>query len=223
MERDAPTKPEVGAGAGAEGDGRAATETGTGTGTGVGAAPLDARALEHVLPTFHFASGSPPSGALARWVTGLERPVIYDAGDGAPVAATGLSALGLTRGGLHEKALSNLRRAVPPGFSPGEEPAVLDDPTLSTILALPELVPVGHAWITYPVRGEGLFVMREDLSSTRAELLRLARDRDTEPVFERPVRVTRRGFEPFEWPSADRTTDPGFAAPDAAPDGGGER
>jgi hypothetical protein len=175
---------------------------------------IDARALDRVLPVFHLGAESPPSGALVRWVTGLERPVLYDAGHGDPLGADVLTGLGLTRGGLHEKALANLRRSVPPGFAPGDEPALLDDPSLSTILALPELVPIGHAWIAYPVRGEGLFVMREESPSTRGELVRLAQARGSEPVFERPVRVSRRGFEALEWPSAERTTDPGYATPD---------
>ncbi|HEY8430406.1 MAG TPA: hypothetical protein VIL20_18630 [Sandaracinaceae bacterium] len=149
---------------------------------------------------------------MLRWITGLERPVRYLDADGAPLDVNALSALGLTRGGLHERALANLRRAIPPGFAPGDEPALLDDAG-AAILVLPELVPDGDAWIAFPLAGEGLVVMREGAASTRAELARLKDAAGSAPLFERPVRVTRRGFEPFEWPSG-RTTSPGHGAPD---------
>lgn len=182
-----------------------------------GSAPITS-GVERVLPRLHLEASGAPAGALSRWVTGLERPVLYEGGDGQPLGTSVLAELGLTRGGLHERALANLSRALPPGFAPGDEPALLDDP--SSILALPELVPLGHAWVAYPVRGEGLFVLREGAPSTGAELARLRALSGGDPVFERPVRVTRRGFEPLEWPSAERTTDPGYGALD--PSAGGE-
>src|SRR5690606_23790333 len=109
--------------------------------------------------------------------------------------------------------LANLRRAVPPAFAPGEDPALLDNEG-AALLALPELVPPGQAWIAYPLRGEGLIVLLEGAASTPAELERLDRAHHAleAPVFSRPVRVTARGFTPIEWPSKGRPTDPGFAA-----------
>jgi hypothetical protein len=137
--------------------------------------------------------------------------------DRGALAVDALAALGLTRGGLHERAVANLKRALPPGFAPGDHPAVLDDESGVIVLALPDAVPPLEAWIAYPLRGEGLVVMREGASTTRDELLRLARahKEDPKPVFASPVRVSKRGFMPFDWPDEKRTTDPGFASPDA--------
>lgn len=176
------------------------------------AKPIGA-SLDRVLPSF--ATGESTAGALLRWVTGLERPLRYVGGDGAAIEAGALATLGLTRGGLHERALANLRRAIPPGFAPGDDPAVIDDHG-AAILALPELVPAGEAWIAYPMPGEGLVVMREGATSTRDELARLEREsKDGEArLFDKPVRVSRRGFEPLEWPSSGRSTDPGFSGGD---------
>src|SRR5690606_34831563 len=176
------------------------------------AASAPAALLDRVLPSFATSTAA-AGGAVLRWVTGLERPVRYLGAGGEPVDAGALSALGLTRGGLHERALANLRRAIPPGFAPGDDPAVLDDDG-AAILALPDLVPADDAWIAFPLAGEGLVVMREGAPSTRAELARLKdAAAGAAPLFERPVRVTRRGFEPFEWPSG-RATDPGYGVPD---------
>jgi hypothetical protein len=123
--------------------------------------------------------------------------------DGNAFAASALASLGLTRGGLHERAMTNLRRAVPPSFAPSDEPAVLEDEQAATLLVLPELVPAGEAWIAFALRGEGLIVMREGAPSTREELRRLDRARhdDPKPIFTRPLRITKRGFEPLDWPS----------------------
>ncbi len=218
---------------------RPASKTGTGTGASTPAASEEGAAadsatgaardgqtaatppgasaeatLGRVLPAFQ-PKDAPAAGALLRWVTGLERPVRYAAGDGDPIASRALAELGLTRGGLHERALANLRRAIPPGFAPSVEPALLDDADGAAVLALPDLVPAGETWLAYPLRGEGLIVMRESEPSTHAELARLGRAHraDPHPIFERPVRITRRGFEPVDWPEG-RATNPGFASPD---------
>ena len=181
--------------------------TGTGSGTG---ADANARVLERLLPAL--APATPEASVLLRWVTGIERPVTY-LDDGEPMTTARMMELGLTRGGLHERALANLRGAIPPGFAPGDEPALLDDEG-AALLALPALVPAGHAWIAYPLRGEGLVVLMEGAASTAAELERLERAHQAldAPLFARPVRVTARGFTPLDWPSQGRPTDPGFAA-----------
>jgi hypothetical protein len=155
------------------------------------------------------------SGALLRWITGLPKPVRYVAGDDV-IDVSALEKLGLTRGGLHERALANVRRTIPNGFAPTDQPAVLDDAGAAALLALPEMVQVGDAWIAYPLRGEGLVVMREGVPSTSQELARLKRehDGDASPVFPHPVRITRKGFAPYEWPSSERSTNPGFSSPD---------
>src|SRR5690606_34949264 len=163
--------------------------------------------LERLLPSFTGQAHGP--GVLVRWVTGIERPITYLA-DGEPLTTARMSELGLTRGGVHERALANLRRALPPGFAPSDDPAVLDDEG-AALLSLPELVPQGAAWIAYPLPGEGLVVMREGAASTAAELERIERaHRALEaPTFTRPVRVTQRGFTPLDWPSRATGDAPG--------------
>jgi hypothetical protein len=132
--------------------------------------------------------------------------------DGETMTTARMMELGLTRGGVHERALANLRRAIPPGFAPGEDPALLDD-VGAALLALPELVPPSGAWIAYPLRGEGLVVLGEAAASTPAELERLDRAHHAleAPIFARPVRITSRGFTPVDWPSKGQPTGPGFA------------
>jgi len=182
----------------ANADANTNTNSSANTVTGTGA-DASARVLERLLPSF--AGATPDPSVLLRWVTGIERPVMY-LEDGEAMTTARMMELGLTRGGLHERALANLRRAIPPGFAPGDDPALLDDGG-AALLALPELVPAGHAWIAYPLRGEGLLVLKEAAPSTAAELERLDRAHHAldAPLFARPVRVTARGFTPLDWPS----------------------
>ena len=94
-----------------------------------------------------------------------------------------------------------------PGFAPGDEPAVLDDEG-AALLVLPELVPEGEVWIAYPSPTEGVIVLREGAASTETELARLeqAHRQHSRSLFTRPVRVTRRGFSPVEWPSGEEVS-----------------
>jgi hypothetical protein len=188
------------------------------------AAAPQKRDVSRVVPEL-FAGDTEKDPPLLRWITGIPRPIRYLADD-TPVETSALGALGLTRGGIHERALTSLRRTIPPGFAPTNEPAILDDAG-AALLVLPELVPLADAWIVYPLAGEGLIVMRETAPTTRDELLKLekAHKETKAPLFDRPVRVSRRGFEPFEWPSAERSTNPGFSSPDRPvqkPKGDGE-
>lgn len=160
-------------------------------------------ALERLRPSFATAT---ESGVLVRWVTGIERPIVYLADDEALTTQT-MTSLGLSRSDVHERALANLRRALPPGFAPGDEPAVLDDEG-AALLVLPELVPEGEVWIAYPSPTEGVIVLREGAASTETELARLeqAHRQHSRSLFTRPVRVTRRGFSPVEWPSGEEVS-----------------
>ncbi|HJL14668.1 MAG TPA: hypothetical protein RMH99_03370 [Sandaracinaceae bacterium LLY-WYZ-13_1] len=180
-------------------------------------------AVERVVPRF-VTRDAADREPLLRWVTGLERPVAYaleSPEDTVLLSSAALRGVGLTRGGIHERALANARRRLPPGFGPGADPAILDDGA-DALLALPELVPAGESWLAYPLEDGALVVLREGAEGAEEELRRLA-DEPGAAGFERPVRVRRRGFEPADWPARRaRGTDPGDAfAP--APDEGGER
>lgn len=134
------------------------------------------------------------------------------------LSAEALRGVGLTRAKIHERALDHVRGDLPEGFRPTEQPAVLDGGA-AALLALPELVPEGESWIALPTGDGALIVLREGADSTEDELRRLARELGAEPLFHRPVRVRRRGFEPARWPEAPgaRATRPGFSLPDDHP------
>jgi hypothetical protein len=164
--------------------------------------------VSRLRPTF--VAGDPPAGVVLRWVTGIDRPIAY-AADGELLTTATMMSLGLTRGAVHDRALANLRAAIPAGFAPGDEPAVLDDDG-AALLVLPELVPPGDAWLAFPLAGEGLVVMRERAASTPAELARLHRARQG-AALSRPVRISKGGFAPVDWPPNDRVTDSGGGEP----------
>lgn len=184
-------------------------------------------ALERVKPAF-FMRKAGDKQPLLRWVTGLPLAIAYtlDGAEGPSLIGTkALRGLGATRSELHERALTNLRATLPPGFAPGDEPAFLDGGA-AAILLLPELVPPAAAWIAFPAEDGSLVVMRDGAASTEPELRRLAGERGEDALFDKPVRVRSSGFAPHAWPdgSTDRRTDPGFSAPDdSEPRGGGER
>ncbi|MCA9610346.1 MAG: hypothetical protein KC619_32345, partial [Myxococcales bacterium] len=173
-------------------------------------------ALDRVVPVF-FTNEPGLGQPLLRWVTGVPQPVAYrlEGAEGPVLFATAaLRGLRASRAELHDRALANLRRVVPPGFAPTDEPAWLDGGA-AAVLLLPDLVPHGEAWIAYPDADGALVVMKEGASTTDEELARLAAARGDEPLFDRPVRVTRHGFAPAEWPAGvgDRRTDPGHSDP----------
>ena len=173
-------------------------------------------AADRVLPMFHVKE---PGGMqpLVRWITGLPLPIAYGVNEENGLvlfASAALRGLKQSRTGIHERALDNVRETLPPGFAPGEEPAILDG-NAAALLVLPELLSPGEAWIAFPTGQGELVVMREGASSTESELRRLAKDRSETPLFERPVRVRHSGFSPSNWPkgATDRQTDPGFSDP----------
>ena len=176
-------------------------------------------ALDRVVPVF-FVKEPGLAQPLVRWVTGVPQPIAYwlEGDDGPVLFASGaLRGLKVSRAELHERALANLRRTVPPGFGPTDEPAYLDDGS-AALLVLPALVPTGQTWLAYPDEDGALVVLREDAPSTDDELRRLAGARTEASLFDRPVRVKPRGFEPATWPEGTsvRKTDPGFSDPRGA-------
>ncbi|MBX3272920.1 MAG: hypothetical protein KF729_21840 [Sandaracinaceae bacterium] len=173
-------------------------------------------ALARVLPVF-FVNEPGLGQPLLRWVNGIPLPVAYrlETEEGPVLFATdALRGLRVGRSELHDRALANLARQVPGGFAPTDEPAWLDGGA-AALLCLPSLVPHGAAWLAYPEPDGALVVLREDAPGTAEELARLATERGDAPLFDRPVRVTRGGFAPAEWPAdvRDRRTDPGFSDP----------